>query len=278
MEDAQLREHLVADLQRAGALQEAAVARAFGSVPRHRFIPEVDEEEAYADRAISIKRAGGETVASISQPSMLARMLELAGVRPGNRVLEIGTGSGYNAALLAELAGPHGLVVTVEVEPDLVQRARIALDACGYEAVRVVLGDGHDGFAAQGPYDRIVVSAQANDIPAAWWRQLEDGGRIVVPLDIGIGGEYAAGFTRDGNELRSVGIVQCLFVALRGERRAAPAENVFLRAQHVRYGTEARAVKSIVAVPTSDASSTLLEQADVVVAQPETTFAVTLAS
>ncbi len=276
MEDARLRESLVAELQRTGALREAAVAHAFGAVPRHRFVPEVSEEEAYADRAISIKGTGSETVASISQPSMLARMIELAGIRPGDRVLEIGTGSGYNAALLAELAGPHGLVVTIEVEPDLVQRARAALDACGYDAVRVVLGDGHGGFAQEAPYDRIVVSARANDIPVAWWQQLKDGGRIVVPLDIGVGGEYAAGFARAGNELRSIGIVQCLFVALRGERGAAPAENIFLRAQHVRYGTQAQPVKSIVAVPTPDALSTLLELADVVVAQPETTFAVTL--
>ncbi|MHB8703925.1 MAG: protein-L-isoaspartate O-methyltransferase [Candidatus Tyrphobacter sp.] len=278
MEHARLRETLVSELQQAGTLQDPAVARAFGTVPRHRFIPEVAAEEAYADRAISIKHADGETVASISQPSMLARMLDLAAVRSGDRVLEIGTGSGYNAALLAELAGANGLVITVEVEPDLVQRARVALDACGYEAVRVVLGDGHDGFAAEAPYDRIVVSASANDIPVAWWQQLENGGRIVVPLDIGIGGEYAAGFTRNGNELRSIGIVPCLFVALRGERRAAPAENVFLRARQVRYGAEARPVKSIVAVPTSDASSALLEQADVVVAQTQTTFAVTLAN
>ncbi len=258
-----------------GSLRRPDVARAFEAVPRHRFVPGVTLEEAYADRAISIKSDGGETLASISQPSMLARMLELAEIEPGHRVLEIGTGSGYNAALIAEIAGTSAQVVTVEVESDLSEHAREALAACGYDNVRVVLGDGREEVPGEAPFDRVIVSARANDVARAWWQQLRDGGRIIVPLDIGAGGEYAVGFTRYGDELRSVGVVHCLFVPLRGELGTAPPERVFTRTLDVRYGSQPRPIKSILAVPTTAASPELLERADVVVAQPQTTFAVT---
>ncbi len=276
MDDTHLREVLVAELQRSGVAEEPAIARAFAVVPRHRFVPEVLVDEAYADRAISIKSAGGETLASISQPSMLARMLELAHVTHGERILEVGTGSGYNAALLAELAGTDGFVATIDVEADLVERAHATLASCGYDRVRVVLGDGHAGFAPEAPYDRIIVSARATDITQAWWDQLREGGRIVVPLDIGVAGEYAVGFERNNGEMRSVGIVSCLFVPLRGEPERAP-ENIFARLPSVRYGGRPRPIREILAVPTTDASPEMLEHADIVVAQPITTFAVTWA-
>lgn len=272
-----LREALAQELRVSGAAESPQVAQAFASVPRHRFIPEVDLREAYADRAISIKNEGAATLASISQPSMLARMLDLANVLPGQRVLEVGTGSGYNAALLAHLAGSDATVVTIEVEPDLVDRARECLQACGYERVRVVLGNGYEGYAASAPYDRIVVSARASDIVAAWWEQLRAGGRIVVPLDVGVIGEYAVGFERHGEELRSVGIVNCLFVPLRGEQSVAAHDNVFVRSPHIRYDRHPRSIASILAVRTSDAACELLADADVVVAQPQTTFAMTWA-
>jgi protein-L-isoaspartate(D-aspartate) O-methyltransferase len=269
------RKSLVAAMRREGTLTDAAVAHAFETVPRHRFIPGVPLLEAYADRAITIKGEAADALASISQPSMLARILELAAVHPGNRILEIGTGSGYNAALLAELAGTGGRVVTVDVEADLVEAARAVLADCGYSTVRADIGDGLDGFAPEAPFDRIIVSARATDIARAWWEQLNNGGRIVVPLDIGIGGEYAIGFARAGNELHSVGASHCLFVPLRGEHGAMPPKHVFTRSPESRYGTRPRTLQSIVAVRTQDASPGLLERADVVVAQPQTTFAIT---
>jgi len=274
MDDARLREGMIAEMRRSGSITSAAVTRAFERVPRHRFVPEVSLSDAYADRAISIKGEGVDTVASISQPSMLSRMLELAQIEPGNRVLEIGTGSGYNAALMSELAGPQGRIVTVEIEADLAERAAATLRACGYENVRVVLEDGHAGSAEDAPYDRIVVSARATDIAAAWWEQLADGGHIVVPLEIGIGGEYAVGFARSGNELRSEGVVHCLFVPLRGEQSAS-REHVFARSSNARYISRPRSIRSIKAVKTAEALPELLERADIVVAQPQTTFAVT---
>lgn len=267
MDDALLRESLVSEMRRNGSLADAAVARAFQTVPRHRFVPEASLSEAYEDRAISIKSEGAETLASISQPSMLGRMLELAAIAPGNRVLEIGTGSGYNAALVAELAGPRGLVVSIDVDADLIARARSMLHECGYENVRVVHADGHAGFAPDAPYDRIVISARAGDIAPAWWEQLKEDGRIVVPLDIGLGAEYAVGFVREGNELHSIGVVHCLFVPLRGEEQFASA----------RYAGRPREVRSIMAVRTNDARPERFAHADVVAARPNTTFAVSWA-
>lgn len=275
MEDARRREELVAALRREGSVHDDAIAGAFAVVPRHRFVPDASVRDAYADRAISIKSTDAETLASISQPSMIARMLELLRVEPGNRVLEIGTGSGYNAALLATLAGERGHVVSVEVEPDLAERARGILAACGYDTVEVVQGDGYAGYPAAAPYDRIVVTARSGDVSRAWWEQLADGGRIVVPLDVGLGGEYAVGFVRAGDELRSVGIVHCLFVPLRGHEEELEPARIFTRSRALRYGTRSRAVRGVVAVRTERASPDMLEHADVVVARPETTFGVT---
>ena len=272
----ELREALAMELRRTGATQLASVAEAFAIVPRHRFVPEATLKDAYADHAISIKGAGTETLASISQPSMLARMLDLARVRPGDRILEIGTGSGYNAALLAQLTGPGGLVVTIEIEADLVQRARAALAGCGYENVRIELGNGYDGAPSWAPYDCIIVSARANDIAPAWWDQLRDGGRVVVPLDVGIAGEYAVGFERVGSELHSVGIVNCLFLPLRGgEQGVVP--HVFVRSSTERYDRRPRPIASIIAVRAEDADPSLLSRASIVVARPATIFAITWA-
>lgn len=275
MDDARLRESLVSEMRRNGSLTSESVAAAFLAVPRHRFIPDVAVSEAYADRAISIKTEGSETLASISQPSMIARMLELANVRIGDRVLEVGTGSGYNAALLATLVGSEGSVVTVEVESDLAARARETLADCGFGNAAVVHGDGHAGDASHAPYDRIIVSARTSDITPAWWAQLRDGGRIVVPLEIGIGGEYAVGFERTDGRLKGIGIVHCLFVPLRGEQSEIPVGNVFARSADARYATGPRSIKEIVALKTAEASPELLRHADIVVAQPQTTFAIT---
>ncbi|MGH7738123.1 MAG: protein-L-isoaspartate O-methyltransferase family protein [Candidatus Tyrphobacter sp.] len=272
-QDVRLRYAMVTEMRRVGTLQDRAVIDAFASVARHLFVPHVPPSEAYLDRAISIKSEGGETIASISQPSMLARMLELAAIEPGNGVLEIGTGSGYNAALAARIAGRRGRVVTLEIEPDLARAARSALEAAGCETVEVVVGDGHLGHEAGGSYDRIIVSARASDIADAWWEQLRDGGRIVIPLDIGAGGEYAVAFVREGSLFRSTGIVQCLFVPLRGEQRPSP-EAIFARSPSARYGDRPRRIAEISAVKTAQAQPEILERADIVVAQPCTTFAI----
>ncbi len=207
---------MVQDLRERGAIGAAAVERAMSTVPRHRFIPEVTVRTAYQDVVVVTKRdSAGEAVSSASQPAVVAQMLGQLDVRPGQRVLEIGAGTGYNAALLAELVGPEGSVTTVDLDADTVNRARESLDAAGYRRVRVVQGDGERGFADGAPYDRIIVTVGTWDLPPAWWDQLAEGGILVVPLEIR-SSEHSIAFEYVGGVLRSRSIICCGFMPMRG--------------------------------------------------------------
>ncbi|HTV93672.1 MAG TPA: methyltransferase domain-containing protein [Verrucomicrobiae bacterium] len=271
-----LRDGLIAHLERTRVLRDPRIAAALRAVDRHRFVPTFVPEEAYEDKALAIKERNGAVISSISQPSMIVHMLALLEVRPGDRVLEIGTGSGYNAALLAQLAGT-GSVVSVEIERDLIEHARAALDEQGYQ--RVALVHAKDLAQVHRVFDRIIVTARSNDIEPDWWRLLAPGGRIVVPLDIGYGGERAIGFVREGDRLHSVGSYACAFVELRGERdERDPA--MFFRTRGARYEREPGATTplDVVAVERLNADASLLEGADAVVARPHTMFALTRAS
>ncbi|MFW5421038.1 methyltransferase, FxLD system [Nocardiopsis sp. CNT-189] len=177
-----LRADLVDTLTEAGAIRSEAVRAAFMAVPRHRFLPGVPAEEAYANKYVVTHRRGGADISSASQPDVVAMMLEQADVRPGMRVLEIGAGTGYNAALLDELVGPGGSVVTIDIEPEVTAAARTHLEATGHGRVRVITGDGAEGTAGEPPFDRIIATTGVWDIPPAWWDQLAKDGRMVVPL------------------------------------------------------------------------------------------------
>jgi protein-L-isoaspartate(D-aspartate) O-methyltransferase len=142
-------------------------------------------------------------------------MLDQLGVRSGQRVLEIGSGTGWNAALLAHLVGPSGSVSTVDIQPEVVAQARANLDAAGASGVRVVVGDGADGFPDEAPYDRIILTAAARDLSPAWSRQLAPGGRLVLPLSLR-GAQSSVAFERAGDHLTSVSIVDCGFMPLQG--------------------------------------------------------------
>ena len=154
------------------------------SVPREAFLdPGTPVELAYANQPVLLKRDRiGRPISTISQPSMIVAMLEQMQVSEGDRILEIGTASGYNAALLSVLTGPTGSVVSIELEPDLAAEARRSLDAVGIDNVAVIAADGTAGWEAEAPYDEIVVTAAAEEIAPAWQAQLRDGGRLVVPL------------------------------------------------------------------------------------------------
>jgi protein-L-isoaspartate(D-aspartate) O-methyltransferase len=181
-----LRARLVEELRAGDSIRTIGVATAFAEVPRELFIPEVAAERGleavYRDEAYVTKQdARGTPLSSSSQPAMMAQMLELLDVAPGHRILEIGAGTGYNAALLSQLVGPSGHVTTIDVDPAIAASAERALrDAAA--PVEVAVGDGRVGLAAGAPYDRIIVTASAESIPAAWFSQLADGGRLVVPL------------------------------------------------------------------------------------------------
>jgi protein-L-isoaspartate(D-aspartate) O-methyltransferase len=173
---------MVGELRESGSIGSDRVADAFRTVARQLFVPGVSLEEAYANDAVRTKwDQNGITISSVSAPWLQAMMLEQAQLVPGMRVLEIGSG-GYNAALIADLVGEGGQVTTVDIDPEVVDRARSCLAAAGYRQVKVVLADAESGVPDRAPYDRIIVTAGAWDIPPAWCEQLAEGGRIVVPL------------------------------------------------------------------------------------------------
>jgi protein-L-isoaspartate(D-aspartate) O-methyltransferase len=161
------------DLVRRG-IRDARVLEAMGRVAREAFVSPADHDRAYADQALPIGEGQ-----SISQPYMVAAMTEALGLTGGERVLEVGTGSGYQTAILAELARE---VISLERLPQLAAAARTRLDALGYQNIQVVVGDGSLGYPAAAPYDAILVAAGAPQVPASLKAQLSDGGRLVIPV------------------------------------------------------------------------------------------------
>src|SRR5205085_3592015 len=160
-----LRELLVSDLLRAAKIHSPRVAEAFRAVPRHRFVPDVPVETAYEDDVIFTKSRDGVSVSALPSPSISADMLEALDVRPGHAVLEIGAGTGYNAALLAELAAPGGRVVTIDIDQDIVDAAVSNLRAAGVlDRVHVYCADGGFGRSEEAPYDRVLVTVGAWDV------------------------------------------------------------------------------------------------------------------
>lgn len=201
-----------------GRIRTAAVERAFRVVPRHLFLPDLPLEQAYQDEAVATKWQDGVTISSASQPAMMAIMLEQLEVRPGHRVLEVGTGTGYNAALLAELVAPGGAVVAVDIDDDLTRGAADHLRSAGAEAVTLATRDGALGYPELAPYDRVVLTVGSWDVQPAWWRQLAPGGRLLLPLSVHGSQLSVALDLVDGPEpqLRSVSVRSCAFVRLRG--------------------------------------------------------------
>lgn len=212
---ADLRRRLVDALTADGTIVSREVEEAFRTVPRHLFAPDASLEAAYADDVIVTKRdAHGVAISSVSAPRIQALMLEQAGLRPGMRVLEIGSG-GFNAALMTEIVGPDGEVTTIDIDPDVVDRARRRLAGAGYPQVDVVLVDGEQGCPERAPYDRIVVTVGAWDLPPSWIDQLTPDGAITVPLRVR-GLTRSITFARADDHLVSRSAEMCGFVAMRG--------------------------------------------------------------
>ena len=176
-------------------VDDESVLAAIASVPRHRFVPDDRRHDAYADRPLPI--GSGQT---ISAPHMVAIMAELLDLSSGDRVLEVGTGCGYHAAVTAELVGPEN-VYSVEYHSTLADEARETLEATGYGGVSVRSGDGKLGWSEHAPYDRTYLTCAAPDFPAPLVKQTRDGGVLLAPIDDGqqrlIRAEKQAGGTLD---------------------------------------------------------------------------------
>jgi len=184
------------------------VLAAMQTVPRHRFLPKGLQELAYGDHPVRIGR--GQT---ISQPYIVALMTELLDVKPDHKVLEVGTGSGYQAAILAELAEE---VYTLERFPELAESAKGMLNDLGYQNIHVLVGDGTMGYPPAAPYDRIVVTAAAPKVPDPLLEQLNQGGRLVIP----VGSRYLQHleiWDRDQEKFKKSVNVPVVFVPLVGE-------------------------------------------------------------
>ena len=193
---------------RARGIVDERVLAAMAAVPRERFVPAGSRDLAYADQALTI--AAGQT---ISQPWMVAVMTQLLDLQPGCRVLEIGTGSGYQAAVLAAMGCD---VLGIERLPELADAARERIEALGFaDRVEIRVGDGSLGSPADAPWSRIIVAAAAPAVPDALVAQLADGGRLVIP----VGGRRVQELLlveRRGAELATTSRGPCVFVPLRG--------------------------------------------------------------
>lgn len=203
------RVRMVDEQIRARGVRDTRVLDAMRRVPRHLFVPEPQRARAYDDRPVPIGR--GQT---ISQPYIVAFMTEALDVAPHHRVLEIGTGSGYQAAILAELARD---VYTIEIIPELAERARRTLSSLGYRNVHVRVGNGYLGWPEHAPYDRIVVTAAPEKVPSALLEQLRIGGLMAIPVGTGIQELLVLRRTATGTE--TLQTLPVRFVPMRGTPR-----------------------------------------------------------
>lgn len=207
-----------------GAIQTDRVEVAFRAVPRHLFLPDVPLDRAYSNDAVVTRSVEGTPTSSSSQPEIMALMLEQLMVPAGATVLEIGTGTGYNAALLAELVGPSGTVVSVDLDAEIVRDARSHLAAAGYDRVQTVVGDGWVGAERHAPFERIEATVGMWDISPHWTNQLRTGGVLVLPLMLGRAFNGSVAFRHaGGGRLLSISLTGAGFMPLRGPH-AAPAQ------------------------------------------------------
>lgn len=216
-EAASLRDVLTDQLRTDNVICSDAVEAAIRATPRHVFLPGVDLQQAYANTPVYTKTGpDGVSISAASQPSIVAIMLEQLDAQPGQRVLEVGAGTGYNAALIAAIVGPSGHVTTVDVDADLVNAARDHLAAAGVDNAEVVLGDGALGHPGAAPYDRVIATVGAWETPSPWLRQLAPGGRLVVPLRLRGAAMRSIAFERDACGWVSRDSQLCGFMPLRG--------------------------------------------------------------
>ena len=213
----ELRGLMVDQLKKRGLELEPAIEAAFRTVPREEFLPGIPLEGVYSGDAVITKHDDeGRPISSSSEVGIMIAMARLLDVAPGQRILEIGAGTGYNAAVLAQLVGERGAITTMDIDPEVAAEAREHLTLAGFGHVAVITGDGWEGNARNAPYDRIEVTASVADLSPTWFAQLVDGGKIVLPLVLTAGMQTVIGLRKQGTELVSTNVVPGGFMRLRG--------------------------------------------------------------
>ncbi|MEU0073514.1 methyltransferase, FxLD system [Streptomyces sp. NPDC006332] len=232
-----LRADMVRALHDQDAVKSESVAAAFAAVPRHRFAPDAPLELAYdLHHTVPVRKdEHGLDLSVMSAAHLQAVMLEQAEIKPGMKVLEIGSG-GYNAALIQELVGSDGVVTTVDIDRDIVDRARLCLDDAGYDQVKTVVADAEAGVPDGAPYDRIIVTVAAWDIPPSWISELAEKGRLIVPLTVR-GTTRSIAFDREGEGLVSRSYRLARFVPMQGGEPPRNARRCCVRASWCRPTT-----------------------------------------
>jgi protein-L-isoaspartate(D-aspartate) O-methyltransferase len=216
IESSRLHQQFIDKLRLLGLITSETVESAFRAVRRDIFLPHVPIELVYSDRSIVTKTgSNGVDLSSASQPALVAGVLEQLDLQPGHNVLEIGAGTGYNAALLGQIVGTTGKVWSIDIDEDIVARARTNLAAVNARNVTILLSDGAYGNPGNAPFDRIVLTVACSDVPPDLCSQLKEGGRIVVPLSIR-GPQRSIAFLKRREFLESVNIRHCHYVYLRG--------------------------------------------------------------
>ncbi|MCP4360831.1 MAG: methyltransferase domain-containing protein [Chloroflexi bacterium] len=211
-----LQQTLVNRLKANNNLTTGEVTAAFLTIPRHPFLPDKPLDLVYKDEVIPTKFDDNDrSISSSSQPAMMAIMLEQLDLQPGQHVLEVGAGTGYNAALMGYLVGKHGRVTTIDLDEDTAEAAQEHLAAVGCTNVDVVCGDGMAGYAPHAPYDHIILTVGGWEIAPEWLAQLKPDGRLLLPLSL-YGPQFAIAFERQEDHLLSVSIKPCGFMRLRG--------------------------------------------------------------
>jgi protein-L-isoaspartate(D-aspartate) O-methyltransferase len=211
-----LRSQLIDHLVEQGCVQTPRVEEAMRTVPRHLFVPHAPLEKAYGNAPVNTKfDKSGASISCASQPDIVATMLEQLDVEPGQKILELGAGTGFNAGLLGYLVRETGHVTTIDVDEDIVGGARGGLAAADIHNVEVILGDGAVGHAPNAPYDRIEATVGAHAVPHAWLEQLAPGGRLLTPLRLRGSVSRSIAFENQDGAWRSVSSQMNTFMPLR---------------------------------------------------------------
>ncbi len=224
----------------------AATQRAFLETPRHRFVGryrewsnkewlEVNGENLkehlatlYADKALILFGDDQDVSSTISQPSFVLRMLDMLQLEPGQKVFELGAGSGWNAALMGNLVGPAGCVYSLELVPEMARAAAEAIESLGLENVKVMEGDGGEGYADAAPYDRAIFTAGAYDLPHAFFAQIKEGGLLLVVIKSEGGGDSLFLLRKVKEHFESIDSMPCGFVQMKGKYQLTSLDPVEL--------------------------------------------------